>query len=196
MNKQELINSKHRIIFIGSARGVNRFYITNKFIEEFPQAKVINTGSLIQTLIKRLDLQNLDTISIYTYFKYIEPMLLDTILAHLEHGDVILDTTFYYLLPGISVRGLLEFQNRIIDAILVLVEDSDNNIFKTQNQDIEWFKDIQNIKNDLMLNRYSYDSYLKVFSDFIKTYSITLSLDSENMENTLNMFIQEVKNGS
>jgi len=168
-------NNKHNLIVIGSARGVNRFYAVNSAIEHFKGAKVINTSELIKSIIKDLDLKDLDNIHLLDYFKYVEPMLTKNILAHLEHNDVILDTTYYYLLPGISSREILKFYNKINTVILVLISDKPKKIQATNN--LDWFKDINNISDDLLLNEYSFKSYISLFSSFARTTSLTLKTD-------------------
>jgi len=190
MNKKEL-SRKRNLFLIGSARGVKRFFIVNKFIQEFPDAKVINTGNLIQKLINGLGFKDLDSISIINYYKLIEPMFVEIILSHLEHSDVILDTHYYYLIPGMSIKEILKFKNKIKNTILVLVEENEEEIIQANNQ--EWFKSIKNVEEDIILNKYSFYNYEKIFKDFSNVYSISINLNKD-YEDKLKLIIEKIKN--
>jgi len=194
MNKKDLEEKKnHKLFIIGSARGVNRFYVTNKFIENFPNAKVINTGVLINKLAEETNMGKLDRISLNDYVQHLEPIFIQTILNHLEHGDVILDTHFYHLMPCISIKGLQSFIERLSKAILVLVNDSPIQIYKENkgNGDL-WFDLLENVKYDVSCNEIYFRFYQEFFSRFISQNSISISLENEKIEKIEN-FIGEVK---
>ncbi len=194
MNKKDLNEKKHDLIIIGSARGINRFYITNKFMTKFPNATVINTSNLIRKIINEFDFPNLEHISLTNFSKIIEPALTQTILAHLEHSDVVLDTTYYYILPGISAKEILKFTNKVSKVILILVSDSPTKI-QNINTD-KWFKDIHNIRDDLSLNKFYFELYTALFSSFTSTTTFNIDLNKINHENELKIFLGGIRNGN
>jgi hypothetical protein len=176
MNKEQL-SKKNNLIIIGSARGVKRFYIINKFIEQFPDAKVIHTGNLLQKIIKNMELENIDSISIYNYYKFVEPVFVEIILSHLEHSSVILDTHYYYLLPGLSIKEILKFKNNINKTSLILVNEDKKEI--QANNDEKWFKEIKNIEEDILLNKYSFENYKQVFDKFSIMRYLEIDLEQD-----------------
>jgi len=159
----------------------------------FPKAKVINTGNLILQLIKKLDFPKLDSLPLMNYFKYVEPMLMENVLTHLEHEDVILDTHFYYLLPGISAKSLFRFSNMIKTSILVLVEDDPESIQEANRDDKKWFQDINNIKEDLLLNKYSFRFYHDILKEFSEVKVIKINLKDKGKEERIQKLIGDLK---
>lgn len=175
--------NKNRLFFIGSARGVNRFYITNKFIEKYPKATVINTGALIRKISKSLNFGDLGDTSINDYCRYLEPVLVQSILDHLEHGDVILDTHFYHQMPCLSIKALSNFIGRISKAILVLVEEDHLKIYtEKRNREDPWFNLLENVKDDIFANRESFHFYIQFFSRHALQNNISVNLGEENTE--------------
>ncbi len=195
MNKKTVeLKNKNKLIFIGSARGVNRFYITNKFIEKYPDAKVINTGVLIHNLTKNLDFGNLGDISIDNYCRYLEPVFIQSILNHLEHGDVILDTHFYHKMPCISIKGLQNFIGKISKAILVLVEEDALKVYKEKkDRGNEWFNSLENIKYDMFSNKEYFNFYIQFFTKHLFQENIHLNLERDEIKN-LTKFIKKIEN--
>jgi adenylate kinase len=195
MNKQSMeLKRKNKLFFIGSARGVNRFYITNEFIKAYPKAKVINTGVLIHKLAKSLDFGNLGSISIDDYCRYLEPVFVQSILNHLEHGDVILDTHFYHKMPCISIRGLREFMGRISAAIIVLVDADPMNIYKEKRGgEDKWFEVLEDVKYDVFSNKECFEFYVQFFSKYISQKNISLDLEEIEKEK-LSKFLGKLKN--
>lgn len=175
------MENKNKLFIVGSARGVNRFYIVSQLITKYPDAKIINTSQLIKSIIKDIDLPELDNITLLSYFKYVEPMLTKSILDHLEHNDVILDTTYYYLLPGISAREILKFSGKLKSVELILVSDSIENIIATNKEN--WFKNPKNVRDDLLLNEYSFKSYVSLFSKFTNVLNNEINLNKINEDN-------------
>lgn len=191
MNKEKL-SKKNNLIIVGSARGIKRFYVVNQFIEEFPESKVINTGNLLQQLIIKMGFKSLDSISIFNYYKYIEPMFIEIILSHLEHSTVILDTHYYYLLPGLSIKEIVKFKQQINNCVLVLVEDCEEKII--EDNDDKWFESIKNVEEDLLLNKHSFNSYKEIFSSFSNVFSCYVNLENDETNKIKNL-IGELKNG-
>ena len=191
MNKKDL-SKKNKLVVIGSARGVKRFYIVNKFIEKFPNAKVINTGNLLNKIIKNMGFKDLDSISLLNYYKIIEPVFVEIILSHLEHSDVILDTHFYYLVPGMSIKEILKFKNKISLAILVLVKD-DKEVILEEN-DGEWFKDIKNTEEDITLNDASFEFYDLTFQSFVDVKKIYFNLKKHDVDEKIKNIGDLIKN--
>tara|TARA_Y100000310_G_C20681509_1_gene816228 strand:- start:4 stop:585 length:582 start_codon:yes stop_codon:yes gene_type:complete len=192
MNKKQL-SKKNNLIIVGSARGVKKFYIVNKCMQNLPDAKVIHTGNLLQKIIKNMELGSMDSISIYKYYKYVEPVFLEVILSHLEHSNVILDTHYYYLLPGLSIKEILKFKNKIGKTLLVLVNEDKEEI--KNNNGEEWFKNIKNIEEDILLNKYSFENYKQVFNEFSTMKSLEINL-KEEVDEKLIKIIGEIKNGT
>lgn|GEM_PF-1292086 len=191
-----MIKSKNdnRLFIIGSARGVNRFYITNKFIEKYPKAKVINTGALIYKLSKSLDFGNIGDITINDYCRYLEPVFIQSILNHLEHGDVILDTHFYHQMPCLSIKGLKKFVGKISRAVLVLVNEDPLKIYEEKRgRGDKWFDSLEDIKYDVFSNKEYFDFYIQFFSRYVSQKYISLNLnESESEVKILVKFIGEL----
>jgi len=175
MNKKELSN-KNNLFIVGSARGVKRFYIVNQIMQQFPKAKVIHTGNLLKKIIRDLGFVDMDSISILNYYRFVEPVFSEIILSHLEHSDVILDTHYYYLLPGLSIKEILKFKGKISKAILILVEQNIEDIFK--DNDGEWFSNLKNIEEDVLLNSFSFETYREIFSTFSKVFPLKINLNN------------------
>lgn len=194
MNKKTLEKKKHHLMIIGSARGINRFYITNKFIEKSPNATIISTSKLIKKIITEFDFPDLEHIPLINFSKIVEPALTQTVLAHLEHNDVILDTTYYYLLPGISAKEILKFANKTSEVSLVLVSDSPKKIQKKNSE--TWFKNIHNIQENLILNSSSFELYKSLFSSFAIIKTLVINLDKPNFEKQIELFLGGMKNGN
>ncbi len=194
MNKKTLeLKNKNKLFFIGSARGVNKFYITNKFIEAYPNAKVINTGALIHNLAKNLSFGNLGEISIDDYCRYLEPVFIQSILNHLEHGDVILDTHFYHKMPCISIKGLQKFIGKISEAILILVEEENIKIYEEKRgRGNKWFDSLENINYDIFSNNEYFDFYIGFFTKHIYQKNKKVILEKFKMDE-INKFIRELK---
>ena len=179
MNREEIENKKmRRIFFVGSARGVNRFYVTNTFMEKFQNAKVINTGVLINNLCKEMGFESQDKITIMDYYRFIEPVLITKILSHLEHTDIILDTHFYWLIPCISVKGLKKIADVISKVVLVLVEEDPTEIYqqKKGRGDI-WFDVFDNISDDIFFNRVYFNFYKAFFERNASESSLIYDID-------------------
>jgi adenylate kinase len=193
MNKKGLEEKKkNRLFIIGSARGVNRFYITNKFIERI-STKTINTGAFIFDLTKKLNLKEFDDLSIKEYFQVIEPLLVQSVRDHLEHQDVILDTHFHYMMPALSLNSLLELKDCVSEIILVLVDEKSQIIFERNIDSPDWwFKNIQNIDKDVKLNNYFFDFYKNVFSIYIKTRAIRVDITEEEHKKQIEEFINNL----
>lgn len=194
MNKIDLeIGKSHKLFIIGSARGVNRFYLTNKFIENYPEAKVINTGVLINNLAKGINLGNISDISISSYCQYLEPIFIENILAHLEHSDVILDTHFYHLMPCISIKGLQSLIDRISKAIIVLVDEDPLKIYsQMKSRGDKWFDSLDNIKYDIFANKIYFEFYQNFFSNFMSKESLYFNIDCDNIS-IVDEFIKKLK---
>lgn len=193
MNKKELEKKKKsRLFIVGSARGVNRFFITNRFVEKF-KAKTINTGTYIINLTRKLNLKSFDELSIKHYFQRIEPILIQSLQDHLEHGDVILDTHFHYMMPALSLDSLLQLKDYVGEVILILVEEETSVVFENNKDSPNWwFKNIQNIESDLRLNKYYLDFYEKVFANFAMTKKIKINITNENLDK-IDDFIKKIK---
>jgi len=192
MNQKELESKKNRLFIIGSARGVNRFFITNKFIEKFKKASVINTGALISDLTKKLGFGSFDSLTFKEYFQIIEPIMIQSICDHLEHGDVILDTHFHYLIPAMALDSLFKLRSHVVEVILVLVEEDVLNIFKKNESSSNWwFKNIQNIEIDLKSNKHYISFYNSVFETFVKTKKLIVDLSKEEDLEQLNKILKE-----
>ena len=174
MDKKSL-GKKKTLYIVGSAKGVKRFYIVNR-IYELKAGKIIHTGNLINRIIKRLGFKEMDKISIYDYYRYIEPVFVDTIITHLNYTDVILDTHYHYLLPGISIKELLKFKEVVARAKLILVEETKDNIIASNEGD--WYEDIKNVEEDILLNKYYFESYANIFKKFCSCHSIELNKDN------------------
>ena len=194
MNKKTVeLKNKNKLFFIGSARGANKFYITNKFVEAYPNAKVINTGALIHNLSKNLGFGNLGEISIDDYCRYLEPVFIQTILNHLEHGDVVLDTHFYHKMPCISIKGLQKFIGKISEAILILVEEKNLKIYEEKRgRGNKWFDSLENINYDIFSNNEYFDFYIQFFTKHISQKNKKFSLEKLKIEE-VNKFIEKLK---
>jgi cytidylate kinase len=193
MNKNELNSKKkNKLIIIGSALGVNRFFITNKFIEKI-NAKTIHTGTFIHNLIKQFSLNEFEDLTLKEYNRIIEPSIVKSIQDHLEHNNVILDTHFYYLIPALSMESLSKLKNYVDEIILVLVEEDVLNIFKRNNPSSNWMlKNVRNIESDVIMNRNYIEFYENVIKEFTKVRKIKVNLSKETSSN-INKFIEEIK---
>lgn len=193
MNKKEIMQRKKRLFVIGSARGVNRFFITNELIKKFNNAKIINTGAFIFDLTKKLNLKSFDFLTFKEYFQIIEPILVQSIQNHLEHEDVILDTHFHYLMPALALESLLNLKNYIKEVILILVEEDVLSIFKRNETSSDWwFKNIQNIDIDLKSNKYYLNFYEQVFRSFVKTKKMIINLSNTDIKD-VHLFLKEIE---
>lgn len=188
MNKKTILNKKnHKIYFIGGARGTNTFYLVNKISEIAPNARIIKTGAVIQQLIKKMKLGELDNLTISQYYQFVEPMLVNEIISHLEHGDVILDTHFYYLIPAISIIGLAEIKENFSEAKIILIDDDPISIYKRSSmRNDPWFKDITNIKNDLYANREYHKWYISTLAKDKVVKDIVIHSNQLNSLETIN----------
>lgn len=194
MNKNQIEN-KNNLFIVGSPFGVNRFYAVNRIMELLPDAKIISTGRLIASIISDFSLEPLDRISITDYYKYVEPIFIKEIMTHLEHEDVVLDTCFHYLVPAISLNGLLKFNKKIKKAFLILVNDNAENIYiKNQSNSNPWFRDITKIDRDVISNQYFFDFYNQVFSEICKVSSIKINSEGDIVK--INEMAEEFKNGN
>ena len=195
MNKKELESKKkNRLIIIGSALGVNRFYITNKFIEEI-KAKTIHTGTFIQNLIEQFQLNNFENLTLKEYNRIIEPSIIKSIQDHLEYNNVILDTHFHYLIPALSLESLSKLNGFVEEVILVLVEEEVMEIFEKNKNSSNWMlKNIKNIESDVVMNRNYIDLYENVINEFSNVKKIKINISKENGEK-INEFIKTIKNG-
>lgn len=194
MNKKDL-NKKlqNKLFIVGSGRGVNRFYATNKFIEKYPNAKVINTGVLISDLAKKIDFGDLDSISIKDYCNHLEPVFIQTILNHLEHGDVILDTHFYHLMPCMSIKGLQSFIGKISVAVIILVEENPLKIYlEKRSREDSWFNSLENIKYDIFSNREYFEFYKLFFSNHISEKHFFFNPEKDDI-NLIETFLGEIE---
>ncbi|MDD3160015.1 MAG: hypothetical protein PHQ98_03540 [Candidatus ainarchaeum sp.] len=185
MNKNGLA-TKHNLIIVGSARGVNKFYTIDLLMNYFNNAKVITTSKLISSILNDLNLPCLEKISLVDYSKYVEPTITRIILSHLEHCDVIVDTTFYYIFQGISAKEILKFYNHINKTILILVSDNPENIKQTNYG--EWFNNINNLQQDILLNEYSFKFYISLFSTFSLVNQCEIKMQENSKEN-INSFL-------
>src|SRR3989344_3611966 len=178
MNREDIKNKKsNSLIFVGSARGVNRFYITNKIMQKFPKAKAISTGSLINSLAKELGFGEVDKIPIIDYYKYLEPVFVNNILSHLEHENVILDTFFFYITPAISVKGLRKLAEKVSKVIIIFVEEPPEKIYRQKKgRSEEWFDKFDNIEEDILANKEYSNFYFKFFKDRIPTKHLSCGI--------------------
>ena len=197
MNHKQIDEVKNRNMFlVGSARGVNRFYVTNKFIENFPKAKVINTGVLIRTICKDLGFKNIDNLTLIEYYRFIEPVIVQKILSHLEHTDVILDTHFYYLIPCLSIKALQKISSNIKSIIIIHIEEDPIKIYqqKRGRGDI-WFDSFDNINDDLIFNKAYFEFYKITLQQNIKIFTIEIKLENDydkNIEEFINTLKEQI----
>jgi hypothetical protein len=194
MNQKEIDNrKKNKLIIVGSAFGVNRFYITNEFIEKI-RAKTIHTGTFIQELIKQFNLNEFENLTIKEYHRVIEPSMINSVKNHLEYNNVILDTHFYYLVPALSMISLSKLKGFVDEVILILVEEDILDIFeKNKDSSNPWFKDIKNIESDVIMNRNYIDFYENVIKDFVKVKKIKINISKEDNKK-IKEFIDKIKN--
>lgn len=120
-------------------------------------------------------------------------MFIEIILSHLEHSTVILDTYYYYLLPGLSIKEIVKFKQKVNNCVLILVEDCEERIIEDNNE--KWFENIKNVEEDLLLNRHSFNSYKEIFSSFSNVTSCYVNLENDET-NKINNLIGEIKNGN
>jgi len=179
MNKDN-INTKHKLYIVGSARGVERYYMIDKLLNEINNLKLIHTGNLIKSIMSDINLKNLDDVSLKDYYSVVEPTAINIILAHLEHKDVLLDTHFHYMLPGISIHNITKLLTKVSKASVILITDTAENIYnKLKNTDV-WFERIDNIRSDVLLNELYFDIYSDTIKKMVPLKSFKISTDRLN----------------
>jgi hypothetical protein len=188
------VEAKHKIVIVGGSYKVDKDMIAEYALEGNRRSVLLNTGKIIGDVVRDMVLPDLGNLSLIEYHRFVEPAVISTIRNHLTYSDVVLNTVYHYLVPGMSTRALRRMSDKISTAKLVLVtEDPKRVMGRDYAQQNTWYREIGNITEDMRCNEDYFDIYRDVLIRCnVPVEALKVDVGDPKAESAVKKFLKQV----